>query len=45
MYIGGVKNSGLVRHDGRASIDTFTQMRWITLERGGRHYPPPFLEK
>jgi aldehyde dehydrogenase (NAD+) len=41
---GGVKNSGLGRHDGQASIDTFTEMRWITLERGGRHYPPPFLE-
>jgi acyl-CoA reductase-like NAD-dependent aldehyde dehydrogenase len=41
---GGVKNSGLGRHDGQASIDTFTELRWITLERGGRHYPPPFLE-
>lgn len=42
---GGVKGSGLGRHDGQASIDTFTEMRWITLERGGNHYPPPFLEK
>ena len=42
---GGVKGSGLGRHDGQASIDTFTEMRWITLERGGRHYPPPFMEK
>jgi len=42
---GGVKNSGVGRHDGQASIDTFTEMRWITLERGGTHYPPPFLEK
>jgi acyl-CoA reductase-like NAD-dependent aldehyde dehydrogenase len=42
---GGVKNSGVGRHDGQASIDTFTELRWITLERGGRHYPPPFLEK
>jgi aldehyde dehydrogenase (NAD+) len=41
---GGMKNSGLGRHGGRASIDTFTELRWITLERGGRHYPPPFLE-
>lgn len=41
---GGVKSSGLGRHGGRAAIDTFTEMRWITLERGGRHYPPPFLE-
>ncbi len=42
---GGVKNSGVGRHDGQASIDSFTEMRWITLERGGRGYPPPFLEK
>jgi aldehyde dehydrogenase (NAD+) len=40
---GGVRWSGLGRHGGRAGIDTFTEMRWITLERGGRHYPPPFL--
>jgi acyl-CoA reductase-like NAD-dependent aldehyde dehydrogenase len=40
---GGIKASGLGRHGGRASIETFTEMRWITLERGGRHYPPPFL--
>ena len=41
---GGMKSSGLGRHGGRASVDTFTEIRWITLERGGRHYPPPFLE-
>jgi vanillin dehydrogenase len=40
---GGVGASGLGRHGGRAGIDQFTEMRWITLERGGRHYPPPFL--
>lgn len=40
---GGVRASGLGRHGGRAGIDQFTEMRWITLERGGRHYPPPFL--
>jgi acyl-CoA reductase-like NAD-dependent aldehyde dehydrogenase len=40
---GGVGWSGLGRHGGRAGIDQFTEMRWITLERGGRHYPPPFL--
>src|SRR5688572_9151360 len=42
---GGVRWSGLGRHGGRAGIDQFTEMRWITLERGGRHYPPPFLMK
>jgi len=40
---GGVGWSGLGRHGGKAGIDQFTEMRWITLERGGRHYPPPFL--
>jgi aldehyde dehydrogenase (NAD+) len=40
---GGVRSSGLGRHGGRAGIDQFTETRWITLERGGRHYPPPFL--
>lgn len=42
---GGVKNSGLGRHGGKASIESFTETRWITLERGGRHYPPQFLMK
>ena len=41
---GGVEGRGLgqPRRQGR-SIDTFTETRWITLERGGRHYPPPFV--
>jgi acyl-CoA reductase-like NAD-dependent aldehyde dehydrogenase len=42
---GGFKASGLGRHGGKASIEAFTEQRWLTLERGGRHYPPPFLEK
>jgi acyl-CoA reductase-like NAD-dependent aldehyde dehydrogenase len=40
---GGMKNSGLGRHGGKASVEAFTELRWLTLERGGRHYPPPFL--
>lgn len=40
---GGVGASGVGRHGGRPGVDQFTEMRWITLERGGRHYPPPFL--
>jgi vanillin dehydrogenase len=40
---GGVGASGLGRHGGRASVEMFTETRWVTLERGGRHYPPPFL--
>lgn len=39
---GGAKASGLGRHGGRWSVDTFTDTRWITLERGGRHFPPMF---
>jgi len=40
---GGMKNSGVGRHGGRASVEAFTELRWLTLERGGRHYPPPFV--
>lgn len=40
---GGVKNSGLGRHGGKASVEAFTELRWLTLERGGQHYPPPFV--
>jgi vanillin dehydrogenase len=40
---GGIGASGLGRHGGRPGIETFTELRWVTLERGGRHYPPPFL--
>ncbi|MGR3660314.1 MAG: aldehyde dehydrogenase family protein [Paracoccaceae bacterium] len=39
---GGVKSSGVGRYGGRWSIDAFTELRWITLERGGRHFPPAF---
>ena len=41
---GGVKNSGIGRQNGKYSVDEFSELRWITLERGGRHYPPPFNE-
>jgi len=39
---GGSKASGLGRHGGRWSHETFTETRWITLERGGRAFPPMF---
>lgn len=39
---GGSKSSGVGRHGGRWSTETFTETRWITLERGGRPYPPAF---
>jgi len=39
---GGSKASGLGRHGGRWAVETFTETRWITLDRGGRPYPPVF---
>ena len=39
---GGSKASGMGRHGGRWSHETFTETRWITLDRGGRPYPPMF---
>ena len=41
---GGVKNSGMGRQNGRYSVEAFSELRWITLDRGGRQYPPPFNE-
>jgi len=39
MPFGGVKASGIGRHGGKASVEAFTELRWLSLERGGRHYP------
>lgn len=39
---GGVKASGVGRYGGRWSLDAFSELRWITLDRGGRHFPPAF---
>jgi aldehyde dehydrogenase (NAD+) len=39
---GGIKASGLGKHGGKWSVDTFTTTRWITLDRGKRPYPPVF---
>ena len=40
MPFGGVKASGLGRFGGRAALDEFTELRWITVQQaGGRHYP------
>jgi aldehyde dehydrogenase (NAD+) len=39
---GGFKASGSGKHGGRWSMETFTETRWITLERGGRLFPPMF---
>ena len=39
MPFGGVKNSGFGRFGGRAAIHEFTDLRWITVENPGQHYP------
>jgi vanillin dehydrogenase len=39
MPFGGVKASGYGRFGGRAGIDAFTELRWITIQTGPRHYP------
>jgi acyl-CoA reductase-like NAD-dependent aldehyde dehydrogenase len=39
MPFGGVKASGYGRFGSQASIDEFTEMRWITIQSGKRHYP------
>ncbi|MFG1342437.1 aldehyde dehydrogenase [Xanthobacter autotrophicus] len=36
---GGMKSSGYGRFDGRAVIDEFTEIKWITLEDPGQPYP------
>ena len=39
---GGTKASGQGRHGGKWSMETFSETRWITLDRGGRQFPPVF---
>ncbi len=39
MPFGGVKGSGYGRFGGRAAINEFTDLRWITLQNTPRHYP------
>ena len=39
MPFGGVKASGYGRFGGRAGIDAFTELRWITIETQRGHYP------
>jgi acyl-CoA reductase-like NAD-dependent aldehyde dehydrogenase len=36
---GGMKDSGYGRFDGRAVIDEFTELKWITVEPAVQHYP------
>ncbi len=39
MPFGGVKASGFGRFGGKAALDEFTELRWITVQSGSRHYP------
>ncbi|HEY3730862.1 MAG TPA: aldehyde dehydrogenase [Steroidobacteraceae bacterium] len=39
MPFGGVKDSGYGRFGGKAGIDAFTELRWITVQTAPRHYP------
>jgi acyl-CoA reductase-like NAD-dependent aldehyde dehydrogenase len=39
MPFGGLKASGYGRFGGRAAIDAFTELRWITVQTGLRRYP------
>ncbi|MGV1950345.1 aldehyde dehydrogenase [Agrobacterium vitis] len=39
MPFGGVKNSGYGRFGGKAAINEFTDLRWITIEDPNQHYP------
>ena len=39
MPFGGVKSSGYGKFGGQAGIDSFTELRWITIQNQPRHYP------
>ncbi|MCC5881507.1 MAG: aldehyde dehydrogenase [Halomonas sp.] len=39
MPFGGVKSSGYGRFGGKAGIEEFTELRWMTIQLGPRHYP------
>jgi acyl-CoA reductase-like NAD-dependent aldehyde dehydrogenase len=39
MPFGGVKDSGWGRFGGRAVVDEFTELRWITVQSGTHPYP------
>ncbi len=39
MPFGGVKSSGWGRFGGRAALEEFTELRWITVQEQPREYP------
>jgi len=36
---GGVKDSGMSREGGQWSMEEMTELKWITIQQGQRHYP------
>ena len=39
MPFGGVKGSGIGRFGGKAGVDAFTELRWLTVQTTPRQYP------
>lgn len=39
MPFGGVKQSGMGHFGGKAGVEAFTDLRWITIQTTPRHYP------
>jgi benzaldehyde dehydrogenase (NAD) len=39
MPFGGVKASGWGRFGGKAAMEEFTELRWISIQQTSRHYP------
>jgi vanillin dehydrogenase len=39
MPFGGVKASGWGRFGGTAALQEFTELRWMSVQQGSRHYP------
>jgi len=39
MPFGGVKDSGWGRFGGKAALEEFSELRWITIRRSPTHYP------
>jgi vanillin dehydrogenase len=39
MPFGGVGDSGYGRFGSRAALEEFTELRWVTIQAGARHYP------